>query len=150
MIKLKNILTEKTTKKSYIPESFSATADNEYGQFIVKLLAVRDQSHIFHWQTKSFAMHKAFGKFYEEYLELIDELVESIMGLKGRPVIGNATIEITDYSPLALSEFLDKTYDTLSNHLKEVLSDFDVDEIFDQAKLILLQIDKLKYLLTLK
>lgn len=150
MIKLKNILKNENNKKKMIPESFSATADTEYGEFVVKLLSIRDQSHIFHWQTDSFARHEAFGSFYDEYLGLIDELVESIMGLIGRPKIGNATIHLVDYSPEALIDFIEGIYPVLGAELEMVLGDIDSEEILDQARVVLLLVDKLKYLLSLK
>ena len=46
-------------------------------QFISTLLAARQQAHIFHWQTSSYATHKALNEFYDEFLELIDSLVET-------------------------------------------------------------------------
>ena len=56
---------------------------------------------VFHWQTQhkvgSFAQHEAFGKFYDEFLENVDLLVELIMGIKERPIFGNnATITLKD------------------------------------------------------
>jgi len=52
-------------------------------QFISTLLAARQQAHIFHWQTSSYATHKALNEFYDEFLELIDSLVEAYQGRYG-------------------------------------------------------------------
>jgi DNA-binding ferritin-like protein len=140
-MKLKKILNKP------IRESFSTTADNTYGKFIIDILAIRDQSHIFHWQTNSFAEHKAFGKFYEEYLDLVDELVEMIMGLNGTAKVGLGIIELHDYTPENIKQFFDKSYIVFKNDILEITKE---EEILDQSRLVVAQLDKLKYLLTLK
>ena len=120
------------------------------GQFSLKLLAARDQAHIFHWQTDSFAQHEAFGKFYDGFLENVDLLVELIMGIKERPIFGNnATITLKDYSEGAVVEFFMHLYSVLTNEIQIVVDPMH-EEVYDHARLIISQIDKLKYLLTLK
>lgn len=47
------------------------------------LLHSRTQVHIFHWQTKSYAEHKALGSYYEDIVDLLDGLVESYQGKYG-------------------------------------------------------------------
>jgi flagellar basal body-associated protein FliL len=42
-----------------------------------------NQLKIDHWQTKSFAEHKALGKAYEELDELFDSFVEKFYGRQG-------------------------------------------------------------------
>ena len=39
---------------------------------IVPLLSFLDQLKIYHWQTRSYAEHKALGKAYDEISELMD------------------------------------------------------------------------------
>ena len=51
------------------------------GEFILTLLHAATNTHILHWQTKSFAEHTALGEFYSELPELIDAVVEAIQGL---------------------------------------------------------------------
>jgi hypothetical protein len=52
-------------------------------QFILSLLQIRDQAHIIHWQTKLEVEHRNFGMFYEDFLEIVDTIVESILGKYG-------------------------------------------------------------------
>ena len=52
----------------------------EAAEFIQTLLHAVTNTHILHWQTKSYAEHKALGKFYKELSELVDDLAEAIMG----------------------------------------------------------------------
>ena len=48
------------------------------------LLRIQQQLRILHWQTKSYARHKAYGKTYDELGDLIDEFMEVQMGKYGR------------------------------------------------------------------
>jgi DNA-binding ferritin-like protein len=53
------------------------------GQFISTLFASRTQAHIFHLQTNSFAAHKALNEYYDEIVDLVDGIAESIQGKYG-------------------------------------------------------------------
>ena len=135
-----------------VDESFETSTPNanDLGRYFIRLLAARDQAHVFHWQTESFAQHEAFGGFYEDFLESVDDLVESIMGLKGRPVFGaGASIHVEDYSPSNINKFFESLYPLLDNELKMICDEDVNEEIFDLARAITANIDKLKYLLTL-
>lgn len=54
-----------------------------YALFIGTLMQSRNQAHIFHLQTPSFAAHKALQDYYEGIVDLIDGLVESYQGRYG-------------------------------------------------------------------
>ena len=66
-------------------------------EFVSTLLASRNQAHVYHWQAQnvgSFSAHSALGEYYDEIVDLVDDLVESyqgkygiIYGYKGTPVI---------------------------------------------------------------
>lgn len=56
---------------------------NFTAKFISTLLGSREQAHIFHLQTPSFAAHKALQNYYEDIVELIDTYVESFQGRYG-------------------------------------------------------------------
>ncbi len=49
-----------------------------------KLTHFHLQAHLLHWQTTSYAQHKALGKLYEFVQDFKDELVEKIMGYTGK------------------------------------------------------------------
>lgn len=51
--------------------------------FILCLLHSVTNTHILHWQTKSFSEHMALGEFYNEMQDLVDELVEAYQGKYG-------------------------------------------------------------------
>ena len=56
---------------------------DEFVQLISTLMASRQQAHIFHWQTNSYAAHKALNDYYDEIVGLFDGLVESFQGRYG-------------------------------------------------------------------
>lgn len=72
------------------------------GEFILTLLHAATNTHILHWQTKSFADHMALGEFYTELPELIDALVEATQGLTGEIIEYPA-----DYYPPAENGFVE-------------------------------------------
>lgn len=59
---------------------------NEFARLISTLLASRTQAHIFHWQVQgvgSDAAHRALGEYYDEIVDLVDGIVESMQGKYG-------------------------------------------------------------------
>jgi len=47
-------------------------------------LSMVTQAHVWHWQTKEYAAHKALGDFYESLQSDVDELAEVFMGSGGK------------------------------------------------------------------
>lgn len=115
---------------------------------ITPLVQFQQQIRIFHWQTDSYAQHKAFGKTYEELDELVDTFVETFMGTFGKS------------KPTNVFTFTLEPLDS-DNTVKSVLSDFeaylkdmnyDLEEHTDLLNIrdsILGEVNKLRYLLTL-
>jgi DNA-binding ferritin-like protein len=122
----------------------------EQSQIILKFEEIQIQLRHLHWQTKSFARHKAYGELYEDLTEKIDDFVEICMGKHGRPSFPSGyLIEGKDISELSVNEFLSETCEFLI-HLNNVYDrqmDSDLLNIRDE---ILGKFNKLKYLLTLK
>ena len=85
-------------------------------KFISTLFASRDQVHIFHLQTKSYARHMALGEYYDGIVDLIDSLAEAYQGKYG--IISGYTPaeQFADYNDLqtvnyfkALGAYVEKT-----------------------------------------
>ena len=61
-------------------------------EYVGTLFQSRNQSHIYHLQTPSYAKHMALNDYYEDIIDLIDTLVEAYQGkyeiLKGYKMIG--------------------------------------------------------------
>ncbi len=56
---------------------------DQFATYIGTLMQSRNQAHIYHLQSSSYAQHKALQKYYEEIVDLIDGLVESYQGMHG-------------------------------------------------------------------
>ena len=65
--------------------------NNNFTQLVSKILHSRNQVHIFHLQTKSYAEHIALNEFYDGVLGLFDGLIESYQGKHG--IISNYKCE---------------------------------------------------------
>ena len=48
-----------------------------------KLFEARDQVHLIHLNTQSYAEHKALNQFYDEWLDLLDKFIETYQGKYG-------------------------------------------------------------------
>lgn len=58
------------------------------------MLQMQNQFRIFHWQTKSYAAHKALGKAYEALDGLVDTFVETALG-RAEANLCNGHMDIT-------------------------------------------------------
>lgn len=65
-------------------------------EMISMCFKTRNQAHLSHWKTKSFAEHKALGHFYEDLIGLLDKLVEACQGSKS--IIGHVNLACKDES----------------------------------------------------
>jgi hypothetical protein len=72
---------DEATEGPEILESYASSPAP--GEFFSTLLHSATIAHQIHFKTRSFAIHKALGKFYEEVVELTDGLVESWQGKYG-------------------------------------------------------------------
>lgn len=71
-------------------------------ELVSRVFATRNITHLFHWNTRSFAQHQALGEFYEALPGLIDVVVEDYQGAFDR--IG--MIPLANTRPLNLLEHL--------------------------------------------
>ncbi len=124
------------------------TPDATPAQFILSLLQIRDQAHIIHWQTKLEAEHRNFGMFYEEFLVLVDALVESILGKYGSDALAfeEAALGLVAYTG---------NYDSFMEMLDESCQIFyavfdpqEDSELYNELDNIKVLRNKLKYLLS--
>lgn len=59
-------------------------------ELVSRIFALRNATHLAHWATKSYAEHKALGKFYDDLIDKIDAIVEAYQGWYG--LIGDVTL----------------------------------------------------------
>jgi hypothetical protein len=65
--------------------------------FLSTLNSAKQQAIFWHNQTQALSEHKALNNFYDEIVEHLDGLVESVAGIYGRPV-GYTVVEPTDWT----------------------------------------------------
>ena len=106
-----------------------------------------NQVRMFHWQTKSYARHQAYGMFYDSFGELIDDFIEAQMGKYGR-VKTVKPIELQNLDEVEIDGFLNELEQFLLSFNKEYdqVEDSDLLNIRDET---LGKLNKLRYLLTL-
>lgn len=56
---------------------------DQIGNFLGTLMQSRNQAHIYHLQTDSYAQHKALEKYYEDIVDHIDTVAEQYQGKYG-------------------------------------------------------------------
>ena len=110
------------------------------------MLHSRTQIHIYHLQTKSFAVHKALNKFYYKVVDLFDGLVESYQGKHG--IIENYKCDgYDDYTSVeSVIQYLQKLDKTIESSRKSVKESFIQNQIDTVQELIYSTIYKLKFL----
>lgn len=116
-------------------------------EFLSVLNDSKEQSIVWHNQTKSFAEHKALDYFQDEIASKYDDLVESVSGIYGRP---------TNYSVQTLQNYTSPDqvmmyFKTLYGYVQEVRTGlYQESWIQNQIDEIAALIAKTLYLLTLK
>jgi DNA-binding ferritin-like protein len=73
--------------KSLFPQemlSNATSSDLSLESIAAKLTYFHEQLHLLHWQTTSYAKHKALGKMYEYVQDFKDGVVEKLMGYTGQ------------------------------------------------------------------
>ena len=117
--------------------------------FTEKLLQSRDQVHIWHLQTRSYAEHKALDNYYSSILDLFDSFIEKYQGTKNiRISMGKSIIEFKDYNPILVKEHFDELRNFFTKEGRTVLTerDRDLHNIMDE---MLGLVNETAYLLTL-
>ena len=116
------------------------------GDLIGHLFLARDVSHSVHLNTRSYAKHKALGGFYENVIELADDLAEAYQGRHG--LIGPITLHSAEKTNNVV-EFMEDSLDKVEKLRYKVCDKEDtaiqniIDEIVD---LYLSTLYKLKFL----
>ena len=111
------------------------------------LISYQQEFRILHWQTKSYARHKAYGEFYDSFSDLMDEFIETHMGKYGRIKTGGK-IEITNLNDVQIKDYLEE----IEQFLIELSEEYDREKDSDLLNIrdeMLAKVNKLKYLLTL-
>lgn len=111
-----------------------------------KLAYFHEQIHLIHWQTKSFAEHKALGDFYEFLQDFKDDVIEKLMGYTGKRI---KTLVI---DPIDNKVESNKVTDDILKFAEELMNFADSNKYLDisnMAQDLSGKAAKVKYLLTL-
>jgi hypothetical protein len=117
------------------------------GDLVCHLLTIRNQVKLYHWQTGSFARHKATDDLTGSLDEKIDSFVEVYMGKYGRPTMSN-TIKLHNFSESAARAFVAKETKYLQQELPRKIGKDDTD-LLNIRDEILGDLNKTLYLFTL-
>jgi hypothetical protein len=117
------------------------------GDLVSTFFNIRDQVKLYHWQTKSFAQHKATDDLVTALDTNIDKFVETYMGRYGRPVV-KKTLPVKNLSVAGIKTFITRSTDWLSKKLPRMLKNTDSD-LLNIRDEILADLNQVKYLFTL-
>jgi len=117
------------------------------GEIVSVFFHMREQIKLYHWQTRSFAEHKATDDLVTALDTNIDKFVESYMGRYGRPYI-KKTLPVKNLTVTGIRAFITKSDEWLASSLPRMLkkTDSDLLNIRDE---ILSDLNQIKYLFTL-
>ena len=128
------------------------STSTEIGEIAMILLSFRDQVKIYHWQTHSYARHKAADKLVETMTEQMDRFLETLQGSRNlRMVVPKKRPYITfeNQTDTTIVVLLNKFKKWLNTNLPDKLKpmDNDLKNIRDE---ILGSVNQSIYLFTLK
>ena len=111
---------------------------------------MREQIKLYHWQTHSFAQHKATDELIDSLDKVIDEYVETYMGKYGRPKMTtrNNSLRMQNMNPKMMLKFIKTCIAYLEGPLVKKLkpSDTDLVNLRDE---MMGDLEKVQYLFTL-
>ena len=121
-------------------------------KIVLKSLQLQVQMRVLHWQTTYLGEHLAFGGFYDATDDIIDKLIEAIQGKYGRIFLGGIdAIQVSDYNNLKINVFMMDIESFFANEIYtcgiDKMADSEIENIIQEIRA---EIDKLKYLMTLK
>lgn len=127
-------------------EKSEGKVSGSFVDIVSGILHSRTQIHIYHLQTKSFAVHKALNKYYDGVVDLFDGLVESYQGKHG--IVEDYKCDGYDnYTSVnSAIEYLQKLDNTIEGSRKSVKESYIQNQIDTVQELIYSTIYKLKFL----
>lgn len=110
-------------------------------------LVVPAQTRILHWQTTSFARHKALDKFYSAFEDLADDFIETYFGTYSRIEFdGILSLRLASEKTIDINGWLDSINKFLLVELPTLVQDPHLLALRDE---VLKETFQLRYLLTM-
>ena len=120
------------------------------GTIVQFYLTLRNAMKIYHWNTTSYARHKASDDFIEKLDGLIDRFVEVYMGRYGRAPAFNKPmkLDLPSLDEKLVVEYLEEARIWMQDRLPKMLKDTDTD-LYNLRDEMLSEINQTLYLFTL-
>lgn len=102
----------------------------QIGEIAMIFLAFRNQLKIYHWQTTSYARHKASDRLISSITEQIDRFMETLQGSRDTRLVltsQSGTISFNNQKDDNATEILVAFKEWLSDGLSSILQPFDKD-----------------------
>jgi hypothetical protein len=145
-----NTETNMRRRNKNIQENTEQYGGNRGNDISLTLFRFKNQIHIYHWQTTSFARHKAADEINDALVDFIDKFMEMYMGKYGRPNYASpSNIVVQNMNDAEAITFLDEMRNYFIEELPKLLDpklDTDLLNIRDE---ILGSLNKVRYLYTL-
>jgi hypothetical protein len=121
-------------------------SNDDFCEMVCSILHSRNQAHVFHLQTQSFAEHKALNDYYDGVVALFDGIVESYQGKYG--IIKNfKTFKIEQYKDGKKTiSYFERLLDIIEENRNSVDDSYIQNQIDTVQELINSTIYKLRFL----
>jgi hypothetical protein len=107
---------------------------NPAGDFFSTLLHSGTVAHQLHLRSRSFSEHKALGHFYEEVIELTDDLIESYQGKYG--IVENYPFEM-ELDTNSSEKFLSDLSEFVTTNRYAVCSESEIQNKIDEIQALI-------------
>jgi hypothetical protein len=120
--------------------------NEDFCEMVCNILHSRNQAHVFHLQTQSFAEHRALNNYYDGVVDLFDGIIESYQGKYG--IIKNfKTFKIEQYKNCKKTiSYFEKLLDIIDENRESIEDTYIQNQIDTVQELINSTIYKLKFL----
>lgn len=120
--------------------------NEDFCEMVCNILHSRNQAHVFHLQTQSFAEHNALNNYYDGVVDLFDGIIESYQSKYG--IIKNfKTFKIEQYKNCKKTiSYFEKLLDIIDENRESIEDTYIQNQIDTVQELINSTIYKLKFL----
>lgn len=118
-------------------------------KIIQDLLTTVNQLKIYHWQTCSYAKHKALGEAYNDLSDLVDRFVEILLGKYGKECLTTMNFTLFSEKEVCVCDALAEISTYLINLSSELNCECDSDLLNIRDEMLAV-INHTKYLFSLQ
>jgi len=136
-------------KKDYTKYIKAETTSKNYFAVLLNIIHYKENIKIAHWQTTSYAQHKAFDGVYSSLNDSLDSLVEVVIGKYGRFTVENGNVSLSNIAEFNPVESTKSLLAFLVNEFPLFFAPTDT-ELLNIRDELLAELNQLLYLLTLE